>query len=144
MTQAAEPSSDVFRTLYGEWIAALQQRNYQWFEDHVAEDFSCSAHHFPGLAMNKAQFLEGEKKIETLRAETLRVHAQTVGNITVTTWIARIDEELLSSSLQVPGFPSPQELADLVRGKTMVYLDSWRYEDGMWRFFHHHVVGPAD
>ena len=144
MTQAADPGSDVFRKLYDEWITALQQRNYRWFEDHVAEDFSCSAHPYPGLAMNKAQFLEGEKKIETLRAETLRVHAHAVGNITVTTWIIRVDEEKLSGALAVPGFPSPQELGDLTRGKTMVYTDAWRYEAGVWRFFHHHVIGPAD
>jgi hypothetical protein len=144
VTQAAEPSSDVFRKLYDEWIVALQQRNYQWFEDHAAEDFSFSAHPFPGLTLNKTQFLENEKNIKTLRVEPLKVDAHTIGNITLTFWVARIDEETLSESIKVPGFPSPQELADLVRGKTMVYVDAWRYEDGMWRFFHHHVHGPAD
>jgi hypothetical protein len=144
MTQVAEPGSDVFRKLYHEWITALQQRNYQWFEDNVAADFSCSAHPFPGLAMNKTQFLEGEKMIETLRAETLRVHAHTVGNITATTWIVRIDEEKLSGKIEVAGFPSPEELGNLVGGKTNVYMDAWRYEEGRWRLLHHHVIGPAD
>ena len=148
MPESDEKLEAVFRTLYGEWIAALQQRRYEWFEEHIAQDFSASTHPYPGVTLNKSQFIEGEKKIESVKGRTLEVHVHSIEGITVTVWFAFLEEEKLSESESFkifgPQFPSAEALNDLVRNKTMAYADSWRNENGVWRCFNHHMIGPAN
>ena len=139
--------TDVISHLYGEWILSLQQKDYQWFEKHMAEDLSISTHPIPGLAVSKAQFIEGEKAIESLKAQTLAVHTHVVGEIVVSLWIVKIEEEKVSEKVRDvygPKFPPPDVFEALTKNKTMVYQDAWRKTGGVWQCFDHHMIGPAD
>jgi hypothetical protein len=133
--------------LYAQWIRALQVKDYSWFEKHMAEDLSISTHPVPGLAVSKAQFIEGEKMIESLKAETLAVHAHVVNQIVVSIWVVRIDEEKVNANIRDvygPTFPVPDEFSALTKNKTMAYIDAWRKNGDIWQCFDHHMIGPSN
>lgn len=139
--------TDVITKLYGEWIQSLQRKDYKWFERHTAEDLSISTHPVPGLAVSKAQFIEGEKMIESLKAETLSVHAQAINEIVVSIWVVKVEEEKVNagiSEIYGPKFPPPDVFAALTRNKTMVYMDAWRKNGDIWQCFDHHMIGASD
>jgi hypothetical protein len=117
MSADTESYSNIFRDLYSGWIAALQQRDYTWFERHMSEDFSCSTHPIPGLAMTKSKFIEGEKMIEVLKAQTLKVHAHPVNDVVISIWVLKMEEEVLNpkiGEIYGPNFPSVKDFSTLV------------------------------
>jgi hypothetical protein len=58
----------------------------------MAEDLSISTHPVPGLAVTKARFIEGEKMIESLKAQTLAVHTHVINQLVVSVWVVKIEE----------------------------------------------------
>lgn len=146
MAENPVATSDVFRKIYDQWYDAINTKNWSFFEDMVAEDYNLSFHAFPGVAMNREQFLESERKIAMIRAETIDVHVHTIGKTTVTIWVIRMHEERLSGAPVTSGveFTDPEDYGDYVSGTTMVLMHSWRNVDGKWKLFDHHVLGPAE
>jgi hypothetical protein len=147
MSTEQESINDIFTQLYKDWISAIQQRDFSWFEKHMSEDFSCSAHPIPGMSMTKEQLIAGERMIDSLKLHTLEVHAHSVKRVVVATWVAKIEEQIFNPRCHEvfgPEFPSPEAFAALVKDKTMVYMDGWRRSGDIWQCFSHHMVGPAD
>jgi len=147
MSVETQSVTDRITQLYGEWIGALQRKDYSWFERHMAEDLSISTHPVPGLAVSKAQFIEGEKMIETLKAQTLAVHTHAVNGIVVSLWVVKIEEEKVNERIREvygPKFPPPDVFAALTRNKTMAYVDAWRKNGDIWQCFDHHMIGPSN
>jgi hypothetical protein len=133
--------------LYEQWIRALQQKEYAWFERHIAEDLSVSTHPIPGLAVTKAQFIEGEKTIESIKARTISVHTHVVDEVVVSIWVAKVEEERVNIKVREiygPKFPLPDEFYELSKNKTMIYMDGWRKNGGVWQCFDHHMIGPSE
>jgi len=147
MSAEIESYNNIFEDLYSGWITALQKRDYTWFELHMSEDFSCSTHPIPGLAMTKRKFIEGEKMIEVLKAQTLQVHAHPINNVVISMWVLKMEDEALNPKIREvygPGFPSVEEFSALVKNKTMVYIDAWRKTGDVWQCFNHHMIGPSN
>ena len=132
--------------LYEQWIRALQQKKYEWFERHIAADLSVSTHPIPGLEVTKAQFIEGEKGIESLAVRTLAVHTHVIDAVVVSIWVVKVEEERVNEKVrEIYGsrFPPPEQFYELTRNKTMVYIDGWRKNDDVWQCFDHHMIGPS-
>jgi hypothetical protein len=129
--------------LYADWLKALEDRKFEWFDVHLAEDYTLTAHPFENLFLRKKEFIEVDKRVSQAKVHIEEVFAHRAGSNVVSHLIARIEKEVFASD---PGhnLPSAVELGKLFTGKSVVYASAWRQTSGVWKCFDHHVIGPID
>ena len=127
--------------LYEGWRNALATRRYDWFERHLTEDYTMTAHPFANIYLNKQKFIEVDKLITEFDMNILDLFVHRMGNIVVSNVVIQMVKETFASH---PGanFPTAEKLGELLTGKKLVYSSAWRNENGIWKCFDHHLVCP--
>jgi hypothetical protein len=131
------------QALYRGWIAALQRREFEWFERHLAEDYTCTAHPFAHFYLGKRAFIEADKKVDVIEAEIVDVVTYRVGKVVLSNLVLKVIRESHSADLGA-GLPTAAILARTVTGKTVAYASAWRYAGTYWQCYDHHLIGPVD
>ena len=142
MSNADDDLKTTIKELYAGWLKALADRKYDWFDRHLAEDYTMTAHPFENIFLRKKEFIEVDKLVSHAEISIVDVFAHRVGNIVVSNIITKIVKESFASD---PGhnFPSAAKLGELFAGKTLAYSSAWRKEDQIWKCFDHHMIGPV-
>ena len=142
---AADTLSREFKALYDDWAAAIANKQYDWFEQHFADDFLGTAQPWPTLSVNKDRMIALDKAIEKMDVTWEKVVAHRVGTTVVTLGIVTYrDEQFGDNSVIAEGMPSGDQLAELTHGKSVVYINGWRHNGEQWQIFDHHMVGVVD
>ena len=125
------------------WIDALARRDFDYLERHLAEDFQFTCDpRVHGGRLNKAAFIDMDKKIFNADIRLVGVAACARGSVVITQVFATVNEEFRGDLGE--GMPSAEEMAESVNGKTLAYGSAWRCAEGRWQCFDHHVFGPVD
>ena len=134
-------ASNVARDLYNQWAAALRAHSYDWFERHLSEDYMFSAHPFPDMRLDKATFIEVDKKIGAADIRFVSVEADLVDEIIISRVIADVKEEFKADL--GAGLPSAAEVNRLFSGERFAYVSAWRKTGNVWQCFDHHMIGAV-
>lgn len=129
-------------TLYHEWADALTKHKEEWFERHIAEDFTLTTHPFFGMSLKKREFIEADMQIQNTKIKFLEIHAHAVGSIITSQAVAEVKEDFKADLGR--GRPSAEEVSRLLSGKTLAYASAWRKAGESWQCFDHHLIGPVD
>lgn len=129
--------------LYRGWIESIQHRQFDWFERHLAEDYTCTAHPFGNFFLRKREFIEADKKVQAIKVEFVEVVARRVGSVILSNLVIKVNEEKHAADLG-EGLPTAAELSATVTGRTIAYASAWRGNGDLWQCFDHHMVGPVD
>jgi len=142
MVTAKDDLTATITGLYGEWVKALEERQFEWFDRHLAADYTATAHPFDKLFLRKQEFIELDKRVAHAKIHIERVVAHRAGGNVLSHLIARIEKEEFASE---PGhnLPSAAELSGMLAGKTLAYASAWRQEGDVWKCFDHHMIGPT-
>lgn len=143
MFSADAESHAQIEALYREWIGALQRREYDWFERHLADDYTCTARPFAGFHLDKRRFIEADKKVAIIEVEFVAVLTHRVGTVVFSNLVLRVLREAHSEDLG-DGLPSAEDMSDAVSGKTVAYASAWRFGAGRWQCFDHHLIGAIE
>jgi ketosteroid isomerase-like protein len=137
-----EEATQKISKLYHEWANALTRHEAEWFERHIAPDFTLTTHPFFGLSLKKREFIEVDMQIQNTKIKFLEIRAHAVGNIITSQAIAEVKEDFKADLGQ--GMPSAAEVSQLLSGKTLAYASAWRKAGDSWQCFDHHLIGPVD
>jgi hypothetical protein len=137
--EMSAPIEDLFRG----WIRALQQREFTWFERHLADDYTCTAHPFANFFLNKQTFIEADQKISAIDAEILTVLTHRVGSTILSTLVLKVNHEAHTADLG-NGLPTAAEISRAVKGKTLAYASAWRFSGSCWQCYDHHLIGSVE
>src|SRR5438128_8155933 len=107
-----EQATKTVSELYRSWAGALTNHDAEWFERHIAGDFSLSAHPFPQLRFDKRKFIEVDMQIENTRITFLDIRAHAAGDILVSQAIAEVTEDFHADLGE--GMPSAAEVTKLL------------------------------
>ena len=134
-----------FKDLYDQWRDAIANKNWGWFDIHLTDDMTVSAHPWPTLKLNKQQFIELDQQMEEIDAEWIHVSAYQVGTTVITCSVARfIVEKFKDGTFVSEGMPSGKDLGSLVKGKTVAYTGAWKKSGDVWQIYDHHMVGVVE
>ena len=124
------------------WLGALMNGQTELLQNILADDFQLTCDpNIAGGRMNKAQFIEFDRHILECTVEVLSLTARRYNNTAVTQIFARVDERFDEK----PVGATPDELSRLLGGRILAYASAWRPgENGEWRCFQHHLIGPVD
>jgi len=141
----ADALSKEFKALYDKWGQAISNKDWDWLERHMAEDFLGTAQPWPGLSVNKARMIELDRNIETMDVEWLRVDAQRFGSSVLASGVVRYTKEAFREGTTIAeGMPTGGQLSALVNGKMVLYIGAWRHNGSHWQIYDHHMVGIVD
>lgn len=127
---------------YRAWLNAIQAREYGWFEQNLADDFRCVAHPFPGFDLDKASFIEADRKIERLDAEVIEVTAHEVGELVLSVLVLRVNGATHVGDMGAD-LPTGEQLDAFVEGETVAYASAWRRGADRWLCFSHNLIGTV-
>jgi len=127
--------------LYHQWAAALTNHDADWFERHIASDFSLTAHPFAQIRFDKRKFIEVDMQTENTSITFLDIRAHAAGGILLSQAIARVKEDFKSDLGE--GMPSAAEVTNLLSGQVLAYSSAWRKNGRVWQCFDHHMIGPV-
>jgi ketosteroid isomerase-like protein len=136
-----EQATRTISELYRGWAQALAKHDAAWFEQHIATDFTLSAHPFPQVRFDKRKFIEVDMQIENTTITFLDIRAHAAGDILVSQATAEITEDFRADL--GAGMPSAAEVTKLLSGQVLVYASAWRKMGDVWQCFDHHMVGPV-
>lgn len=138
--------NSTFLRFYTDWVSAISRKDWDWFERHVADDFTGTARPWPGFGLTKGQFIELDKQIEEIDGEWQRVEAVKVGEHVHTVAVLLMKEERFrqDSVITDPSFSSEhfQTLisGNEVRGKVICYTGIWRHDGTVWQVMDHRMI----
>ncbi len=133
-------ATNIVTRLIKQWISAIGERNFDWLEQHLADDFLFSAHPFPDLKLRKREFIDLDKKIAKAELEFASIKGEMIGDILISLAVADIKEEKFSAELG-HGLPAISELSQMMSGHRLVYASAWRRLGESWQCYDHHVLG---
>jgi ketosteroid isomerase-like protein len=128
--------------LYHDWADALMRHEPEWFERHIADDFTLTAHPFFGMSLKKPEFIKADMQIQNTKIQFLEIRAHAVGNIVTSQAVAEVKEDFKADLGE--GMPTAEEVSRLLSGKTIAYSSAWRKAGDSWQCFDHHMIGPID
>jgi ketosteroid isomerase-like protein len=134
-------ATTVVSDLYHQWAAALTNHDANWFERHIASDFSLTAHPFAQIRFDKRKFIEVDMQIENTKITFLDIRAHAAGDILVSQAIAEVKEDFKADLGH--GMPSAAEVTKLLSGQVLAYSSAWRENGSDWQCFDHHMIGPV-
>lgn len=131
----------IIRSLYEQWAAALNTHNFQWLEENLANDFQFSARPYPELRLDKAAFIEADRKMQSAEIDFVEVRAELFGDIIISVAVADVMETFDDSFSKL--LPHVENIEKLVGGNRLSYTSAWKQQDNQWKCFDHHMVGPV-
>ncbi len=140
MRDVPEDCEGAYAQLY-RWTNGLMAKDFDVLEDVLAQDFQFTVEpRFAGGRMNKAEFIEMDRKIESCTIKLLDVTMRRRQSMVTSLIFAEV-HETFSGDLG-PGMPSQEEMSAEMKGARMGYGSGWRLDaDGQWRCFSHHIFG---
>ena len=129
--------------LYRNWIRALQRREFEWFDQYLADDYTCTAHPFANFFLDKDAFIEADKKVGVIDVEFVTVLAHRIGNHVLSNLVMKVIDEAHTADLGA-GLPTAATMTAAIKGKTVAYASAWRYSGSFWQCYDHHLIGPVD
>lgn len=139
MTENADATS-LITERYEAWAHALATHQFSWLENNLADDYQFSARPYPELRLDKAGFIEADKKMQSADIQFVLVQAAQLGDIILSTTIADVKESF-NGDMGIH-LPTLSELNALVGGNRLAYASAWRKSSGGWLCYHHHLIGP--
>lgn len=137
--------SESARSLYGQWIDTVNNRNYDWYDRHLPEDFTATAHPFRNFGKGRSEFLEGGEKLEYIEFADTEFAGFSTGDIFFSRMAGIIVAIRHGDDDLGPGRISARDLEDYSIGRPMVYSSTWRITpDGPKCFDHHIIVLPRE
>ena len=123
------------------WTGALMAGDFDVLEDVLAPDFQFTVEpKYAGGRMDKAQFIEMDRKIKSCSIDLLDITARKMGNMITSLVLAEVSEEFAGDL--GPSMPSAEEMAATMQGARMAYGSGWRRgAGGDWQCFSHHIFG---
>ncbi|MEP7244140.1 MAG: DUF4440 domain-containing protein [Gammaproteobacteria bacterium] len=123
------------------WTNALMAGDVDQLEDILAPEFQFTVDpKFAGGRMDKARFIELDRKIKSCSIRFLGITVRQLGDIATSLAFAEVHEEF-SGDLG-PGMPSPEEMAATMNGARLAYGSGWRRNaSGQWQCISHHIFG---
>lgn len=150
MTTHKDVDPGVFRELYQNWVRAIAEKDYGWFEKHLSEDFSATAHMWPTLRLDKQQFIELDKQIVDISADWQSVYAVPLGRLVVTVADLRMHREVFRTDTAISGSNAAgEDIASLtsgseVTGKLVSYIGVWKRHGDIWQIVDHRMIDAVD
>ena len=126
------------------WTGALMAGDFDQLEEILAPDFQFTVDpKFGGGRMNKARFIELDRKIKNCSIRLLGVTVRSMGNIATSLIFAEVHEQFAGDL--GPGMPTADEMAATMNGARIAYGSGWRRNvSGRWQCFSHHIFGFID
>ena len=123
------------------WTNALMTGDFDQLEHILASDFQFTVDpRFAGGRMDKARFIELDRKIKRCTIDLMEITARRMGTIVTTLILAQVSEEFSGDLGE--DMPSNEEMAAAMAGAKLAYASAWRSDDGsQWQCFSHHVFG---
>jgi ketosteroid isomerase-like protein len=123
------------------WTGALMAADFDQLEHILTDDFQFTVDpKFAGGRMNKARFIELDRKIKNCSIRFLGITVRGMGTMATSLAFAEVQEEF-SGDLG-PDMPSAAEMATTMNGARLAYGSGWRRgADGKWQCFSHHIFG---
>lgn len=132
-------ATTLIRKQYEAWAEALRTHDFQWLEDNLADDYQFSARPHPELRLNKAEFIEADKKIQSADIRLIVVKAERIGDEILSIAVADVAEQFVGD--MGAHMPSLGEINELVGNNRLGYASAWRQHGERWQCYHHHMVG---
>lgn len=127
---------------YVAWARALSEHNFQWLDENLASDFQFSARLYPDLRLDKAGFIEVDKKMKSADIRFVMVQAAQIGEVILSTAVADV-REFFDGDMGAH-MPKLTDLNDLVGESRLAYASAWRKSGEAWLCYHHHMIGTID
>jgi ketosteroid isomerase-like protein len=126
------------------WTGALMAGDVDQLEHILAPDFQFTVEpRFAGGRLDKARFIELDRKIKRCDIRFLGITVRGMGNMATSLAFAQVSEEFEGDL--GPGMPSAAEMARVMDGARLAYGSGWRRgENGEWQCFSHHIFGFID
>jgi ketosteroid isomerase-like protein len=123
------------------WTGALMAGDFDQLEHILSDDFQFTVDpKFAGGRMNKARFIELDRKIKNCSIRFLGITVRGMGTMATSLAFAEVEEEF-SGDLG-PGMPTAAEMATTMKGAQIAYGSGWRRgADGQWQCVSHHIFG---
>jgi hypothetical protein len=123
------------------WIRALHEKDFDVLEDVLAPEFQFTVEpKFGGGRMEKATYVQFNRKIKSFSLDLFHVTARKMGEIVTALAFGDVSEEFEGEL--PPGMPSAGEMGGIINNARLAYGMGWRQsEDGEWRCVSHHVFG---
>ena len=143
MEEIQQGCEDVARQLK-RWTDALMMREFDVLDEVLAPDFQFTADpKYGGGRMDKARFIEMDRKIKNCSIKFLGITARRLGGMITSLAFAEVSEEFEGDL--GPGMPSAAEMAQTMKAAKLAYGSGWRLgENGQWQCFSHHIFGFID
>jgi hypothetical protein len=136
------PGCEGVEVALGAWIRALRSGEIELLQNILTDDFRLTCD--PSIAggrMNKAEFIEFVRHIRECTVEILSFTARRYNDTAIAQIFARVSERFEGD----PVGAKAAELNRIVGGRVLAYASAWRpCENGEWRCFQHHLIGPVD
>lgn len=136
------PGCEGVEVALGAWLSALTSGAVELLQNILTDDFRLTCD--PSIAggrMNKAEFIEFDRHIRECTVEVLSFTARRYNDTAITQIFARVNERFEGD----PVGATAAELNRIVGGRVLAYASAWRPGDnGEWRCFQHHLIGPVD
>lgn len=140
MSPQSDWVSDLMSGLCTAAVDSINARRFEWFDRHLADDFTATAHPFPNFGKGRTEFVEEGRKLSQLGFVDVEAGGIEVGSVILSYFtgvvaaMQHIEEDL------GPGRPSAREIEAATMGRRLVYHSAWRPEQGVWKLFDHHLV----
>ncbi len=129
----------IIRARYQAWADALRERRFEWLDENLAHDYRFAARPYPDLRLNKADFIEADRKMQSADITIENVTARRVGEIILSLVIANVIESFAGDMGM--HMPSLDEINHLVGGARLAYASAWRLVGDRWMCFDHYMIG---
>ena len=131
-----------FKRLHDDWGEAIRQQSPDWFDRHFADDFVGTAQPWPNLRVDKKMMIELVRNTEKMDVAWVDIQANRYSDTVLVRGVVHYDREEFRSGTTVgQGGPSGDQLASLVNGRRVLYIDAWRHNGSDWQIYDHHMVG---
>lgn len=123
------------------WTDALMAGDFEVLDEVLAPDFQFTVDpKYGGGRMDKARFIEFDRKIKSCSIKFLGITARRMGGMVTSLAFAEISEEFsgdLGSDM-----PSAAEMKQTMTNARLAYGSGWRMgANGQWQCFSHHIFG---
>ncbi|MFL9959441.1 hypothetical protein PQR65_39390 [Paraburkholderia nemoris] len=137
MTQGIDATA-LIRSRYEAWAKALPTHDFQWLDENLDGDFQFSARPYSDLRLDKAGFVEVDKKMKSADIRFVMVQAAQIGDFTLSTAVADVKETFDGDmGAHMPKLTEPNELVGESR---LAYASAWRQSGERWLCYHHHMI----
>ena len=139
MSGNADLASRIVSGHYRAWLECINDRTYDWYDRHLTDDFTATAHPFANFGKGKEEFVEEGRKLARLSFSDIEISGMQAGATILSRFTGIVSEMRHLEDDLGPGRPSASEIEGATMGRRLIYHSGWRRE-GEWKCFDHHLV----